>query len=296
MVRVLEFKKGTIDFMQNDLEPDMLPWLKNNTARGCRRLHQGTTFQYIGINLTHPILQQLKVRQALAYAIDRERIIRHLLKDTGIAASGVLSPLNWAYDDTRPRWPYDPDRAKQLLDEAGFPDPDGDGPQPRFRLSFKTTNIDLRRRIAEAFKEQLQQVGIELEIRSYEWGTFYSDIKKGNFHLYSLAWVGIDGPGYLVSDFSLSSSVPPNGDNRGRYCQCRSRPLARARSSDDRAGRAKAYLWRNPTTARRRSTLCAALVVEKCDREETVDQRFHALSRRRFDLAETYRHAADTTP
>lgn len=215
MVRALEFKQGAIDFMQNDLEPDMLPWLRKlaNTEVSA---HQGTTFQYLGINLTHPILRQLKVRQALAHAIDRERIIRHLLKGSAIAANGLISPLNDAYDEKVRVWPYDPAKAKQLLDEAGLRDPDGDGPLPRFRLSYKTTNIDLRRRIAEALKAQLLHVGIELEIRSYEWGTFFSDVKKGNFHLYSLAWVGVRDPDIQHQIFH-SSSVPPNGDNRGRY-------------------------------------------------------------------------------
>jgi peptide/nickel transport system substrate-binding protein len=59
-------------------------------------------------------------------------------------------------------------------------------------------------------------VGIEIELRSYEWGTFFSDIKSGNFHLYSLAWVGIEDPDIYHQIFH-SSSVPPNGDNRGRY-------------------------------------------------------------------------------
>jgi peptide/nickel transport system substrate-binding protein len=215
MVRVLEFKHGSIDFLQNDIEPDMLPWLRENTSASVDT-RQGTTFQYIGVNLAHPILRHLKVRQAIAHAIDREQIIRHLLKDLGIPASGLLSPLNWAYEGAVDSWPYDPQRAKQLLDEAGFVDADGDGPKPRFRLSFKTTNIDLRRRIAEAFKEQLRSVGIELEIRDYEWGTFYSDVKKGNFHLFSLAWVGIIDPDIYFQLFH-SGSVPPNGDNRGRY-------------------------------------------------------------------------------
>jgi peptide/nickel transport system substrate-binding protein len=215
LVRVLEFKHGAIDFMQNDLEPDVVPWLRRNT-RAEIELHDGTTFQYIGINLTHPILRLQKVRQAIASAIDRDSIIRHLLKNTVAEARGLLSPRNWAYDGGARRWRYDPEQAKQLLDEAGLTDPDGDGPRPRFRLSFKTTNIDLRRRIAEALKEQLMRVGIELELRSYEWGTFFSDVKSGNFHLYSLAWVGIEDPDIYHQIFH-SASVPPNGDNRGRY-------------------------------------------------------------------------------
>lgn len=215
LVRVLEFKKGTIGFLQNDIEPDVLPWLERNTKASIAA-HDGTTFQYIGINFTHPILRQPEVRQALALAIDRDSIIRHILKNGARAATGLLSPLNWAYDETATGWPHDPERAKRLLDKAGYPDPDGEGPLPRFRLSYKTTNIELRRRIAEAFKEQLARVGVELEIRAYEWGTFYGDVKKGNFHLYSLAWVGITDPDIYYQLFH-SLSVPPDGDNRGRY-------------------------------------------------------------------------------
>ncbi|MFQ5904431.1 MAG: ABC transporter substrate-binding protein, partial [Candidatus Binatia bacterium] len=93
IVRALEFKKGTIDFLQNDIEPDMLPWLKRNTNASILTL-QGTIFQYIGMNLDHPILRSQEVRQAIAYAIDRKAIIRHLLKGLATPATGLLSPLH----------------------------------------------------------------------------------------------------------------------------------------------------------------------------------------------------------
>jgi peptide/nickel transport system substrate-binding protein len=241
MVRVLEFKKGTIDFLQNDLEPDMLPWLKQNTNAVVAD-HEGTTFQYIGINLSHPILKHREVRQALALAIDRPSIIRHLLKDFATPASGLLSPINWAYNGSVAQWPFDPERAKRLLDQAGYSDPDGAGPLPRFRLSFKTTNLDLRKRIAEALKEQLRRVGIDLEIRTYEWGTFYSDIKKGNFHLYSLAWVGIMDPDIYYQLFH-SDSMPPNGDNRGHYSNAElDHLLEQGRTATDIAQREAIYM------------------------------------------------------
>lgn len=215
IVRVLEFKNGTVDFLQNDIEPDMLPWLGRHTGAAVK-IRQGTTFQYIGVKLDHPILRIKEVRQAIAHALDREAVIRYLLKGLGTPATGLLSPAHWAYEPRVPQYRYDPERAKRLLDKAGFPDPDGDGPLPRFKLSYKTTTLDLRRRIAEAFKEHLSRVGIELEVRTYEWGTFYGDIKKGNFHLYSLAWVGVADPDIYYNLFH-SDSVPPNGDNRGRY-------------------------------------------------------------------------------
>ena len=125
IVRVLEFKKGTIQLLQNDIEPDTLPWLEKNTD-AIVETNPGTTFQYIGINLTHPILKRREVRQALAHSIDRDGIIRHILKDQATAANGLLSPLNWAHDDSVPRWPFDPAKAQRLLDQAGYPDPDGE--------------------------------------------------------------------------------------------------------------------------------------------------------------------------
>jgi len=241
MVRALEFKKGTIDFLQNDLEPDMLPWLKKHTDAEFDA-HEGTTFQYIGVNLNHPILKNREVRQAIALAIDRASIIRHLLKGFATPASGLLSPIHWAYNGAVPQWSFNPEKAKRLLDHAGYPDPDGPGPLPRFRISFKTTNLDLRKRIAEALKEQLARVGIELEIRTYEWGTFYSDIKNGNFHLYSLAWVGVMDPDIYYQMFH-SASIPPNGDNRGHYSNPElDRLLEQGRRTTDAAARKAVYV------------------------------------------------------
>ncbi|MGH7769496.1 MAG: ABC transporter substrate-binding protein [Candidatus Binatia bacterium] len=215
IVRVLEFRKGSVDFIQNYFEPDMLPWLAKNTGAAILS-EQGTIFQYIGMNLEHPILARREVRQALGYAIDREAIIRHILKDLAIPATGLLSPRHWAYEPAVAQLSYAPETAKRMLDTAGFPDPDGDGPLPRFKLSYKTTNLDLRKRVAETIKEQLARVGIELEVRAYEWGTFYGDVKSGNFHLYSLEWVGVLDPDIYYNLFH-SESVPPNGNNRGRY-------------------------------------------------------------------------------
>jgi peptide/nickel transport system substrate-binding protein len=131
-------------------------------------------------------------------------------------ATGLLSPGHWAYEQDVERYSYDPEKAKRLLDGAGFPDPDGEGPQSRFSVTYKTSTLDLRRRIAEVIQEQLRAVGIGVEIRSYEFATLYSDIKKGNFHLYSMDWVGINDPDLYYSLFH-SASAPPMGNNRGRF-------------------------------------------------------------------------------
>ena len=112
------------------------------------------------------------------------------------------------------RYDYNPELSKKLLDEAGYPMSKETG--IRFKLTFKTSQNELRKRIAEVFQEQLRKVGIEMEIRTYEWGTFFSDIKSGNFQIFSLTWVGVSDPDIFHYMFH-SSSFPPDGANRVRY-------------------------------------------------------------------------------
>lgn len=216
LMRALELRNGTIDFVQNAIDPDTTEWLaRHDPARLIIRA-PSNNFQYIGMNLEHPALADVRVRRAIAYAIDRQQIVRHLLKDQARVASGLLPAEHWAYTPEVKRYGHDPARARRLLDRAGIADPDGPGPQPRLRLSYKTTTVELRRRIAEALAEQLAKVGIELEILTYEWGTFFADIRSGNFDLYSLQWVGIVDPDIYRQVFH-SQMIPPAGNNRGHY-------------------------------------------------------------------------------
>ncbi len=213
--RLLELKRGTLDLVQNGIEPDALGWLRRQPGIVVLT-NPGTSFQYLGLNLRDPRLGDMRVRRAIAHAIDRDPIADTILKGLATVATGMLSPTHWAYNPHVAAYGYNPKRAKELLDRAGYRDPDGDGPAPRFHLSYKTTTVELRRRIAEVLQEQLAQVGIALDIRNYEWATFYNDIRKGNFQLYSLAWVGIEDPDiyYLTCH---SSQTPPQGSNRGLF-------------------------------------------------------------------------------
>jgi peptide/nickel transport system substrate-binding protein len=214
-VRILELRKGTIHLLQNDIEPEVLRSLEGE-ARFTVQKRQGTNYSYLGFNLKDPILGSLEVRQAIAHAIDRKAIIEHLLGGLAVPATGVLSPLNWSYEPAVEVYGYDPEKAKRLLDEAGHRDPDGPGPAKRFTLTYKTSQNELRRRVGEAIQGQLGEVGIEVKMRSYEWGTFFSDIRKGNFQIYTLTWVGITDPDIYYYLFH-SKSLPPNGANRGTY-------------------------------------------------------------------------------
>jgi peptide/nickel transport system substrate-binding protein len=214
-VRTLELRKGTIHLLQNDIEPEVLRTLERE-GRFTLQKRQGTNYAYMGFNLKDPILRSREVRQAIAHAIDRNAIIEHLLGGLAVPATGVLSSLNWAYEPAVETYEYDPEKARRLLDEAGYEDPDGPGPARRFGLTYKTSQNELRRRIGEAIQGFLGEVGIEVGMRSYEWGTFFSDIRKGNFQLYTLTWVGITDPDIFTYLFH-SRSLPPDGANRGSY-------------------------------------------------------------------------------
>ena len=239
--RLLEMKRGRIDLLQNCVPAYAVKFMERLPDVEVLR-SPGTTYQYIGYNLEDPILRIKEVRKAISHAIDRDAIIDHTLKGLARKAYGiVLSPLNWAYTDRLPHYEYDPSRARELLDRAGFPDPDGPGPAFRFALSFKTSTDAESLEVAQIIREYLRQVGIKLEVRSFEWGTFFEDIKKGNFQLYSLRWIGVTDPDILYYLFH-SSMVPPYGANRGHYRNEEvDRLLEEARSCLDQGRRKALY-------------------------------------------------------
>jgi peptide/nickel transport system substrate-binding protein len=213
--RLLEIRKGSVQLLINSVPPDSLPKLRENPKLQVIA-QPGLNVSYMGFNLKDPVLSKPAVRRAIAHALDTSKIITYLLGGGAVTTSTVLSPLLWSHAAGLPSYGYDPELAKRLLDDAGLRDPDGPGPLPRAKLSYKTSTNPLRRRIADAFAQQLSAVGLETEVRSFEFATFFDDIKKGNFQLYSLVWVGIVEPDALYNMFH-SSSIPPVGANRGAY-------------------------------------------------------------------------------
>jgi peptide/nickel transport system substrate-binding protein len=214
-VRFLELAKGSVNFVLNGVDPDLIPAALENGNLVTEEA-PGSNVSYLGFNLRDPVLSDARVRRAIAMAIDRGAIVRNLWKGHADLADSLLAPGFWAHEEGIPPLPHDLAAARRLLDSAGYRDPDGEGPKPRFRLTYKTSQNELRRRIAAVIQEQLRQAGIAVEIQSLEWGTFFSDIRRGNFQLYALTWVGIADPDIYHYAFH-SGETPPEGANRGGY-------------------------------------------------------------------------------
>jgi peptide/nickel transport system substrate-binding protein len=158
-------------------------------------------------------LKDVRVRQAIAYAIDRGPLIRYLWHDYARPAASILPPESWAYDDHVQKYNYDPERSRQLLDAAGYREVNG----VRFHIAMKTATEETGRLLAAVLQQQLSAVGIALDIRSYEFATFFSDVTHGEFQFYSLRWVGGNEDPDIFELIFDSNRFPPHGSNRGFY-------------------------------------------------------------------------------
>jgi peptide/nickel transport system substrate-binding protein len=199
----------------------------------------GTIFGYIGLNLHDAILKDVRVRQAVEYALDREPLIHYLWRDMARPASSLLPTQHWAYNGNVAQYPHDPAKAREILDAAGYK-PGSDG--IRFHLTMKTSTEESTRLLAAVMQQQLREVGIALDIRSFEFATFYSDVVKGSYQVYSLRWIGGNEDPDLFENVFDSASFAPKRANRSYYSNPRVDELiALGRTSIDQEQRRKAY-------------------------------------------------------
>jgi len=206
-VRVLKLLRGEADLIQGDLPPELVRYLEQQPEVEVR-YSPGTNFSYLGFNMQDPLLQNPQVRKAIAYAVDREAVIRHALIAGSREAETILPPEHWAGNSQLIPHEYNPQLARELLQQAGVELP--------LKLVYKTSTDAQRVRLATILQAQMRPAGIELEIRSLDWGTFFDDVKHGKFQLYGLTWVGIRTPEIYRLAFH-GNSIPPYGANRGQF-------------------------------------------------------------------------------
>jgi len=209
----LELEKGSADAAINSLPMDSLPILAARPNLAIEEV-PGTEVQYLGFNLRDPILKDVRVRQAIAYAINRELILRTLQLGKAQPADSLLPASHWAWTGDLPKYQFDPSRAAQLLDQSGR---SAASNGIRFHLTMKTSTDESARLLAAVLQQQLAKVGIALDIRSYEAATFLSDVRSGAFQMYSLRWIGGNEQPDIFSYVFSTESFSPRGANRSHY-------------------------------------------------------------------------------
>ena len=237
----LELKKGSADAESNVMTLDMVHALRD--AAGLRtETGPSSVAIYMTFNVTDPLLRDKRVRQAVACALDRQAIINALWRGKARVADSLLPPGHWARaaDAEMASYPHDVARAQALLEAAGFR---AGRTGVRLRLTIKTSTDETTRLMATVMQAQLRTAGIDLQIRSAEFGTFYADVTKGAFQIYALRWIGVNEDPDIFRYAFATTMMPPKGGNRGHFSDARvDALLAEAGSATDREQRRRNYV------------------------------------------------------
>jgi peptide/nickel transport system substrate-binding protein len=232
--RALELRKGSADIASNALTSDMVQALEKEPNLVVQRA-PGTVLGYLAFNLRDPILRDVRVRQALAYAIDRQPMIQYLWRGFAQPAASILPPQSWAYNADVPKYAFDPAKARQILDAAGYLPVDG----VRFHLTMKTSTEETTRLVVAVLQQQLRDVGIALDIRTFEFATFFADVTSGAYQMYPLRWIGGNEDPDIFEYAFHSDKFPPHGANRSFYVNPRLDALIKEGRSETDLNRRK---------------------------------------------------------
>lgn len=236
--RVAEMLSGGIDVMV-EIPPDSVANFDGNGFF----LHEqaGPHLWFLILNAKEGPFADKRVRQAINYAIDKESLVNEILQGTAEVASGPTPPaFSWAYNDALQPYPYDPEKAKALLDEAGFA-----GSSLTFYVTEGGSGMLDPVPMGAAIQADLAEIGLDVSIETYEWNTFLGEVNpglEGKADMAQMAWMTND-PDTLPYLALRTEAFPDKGGfNSGYY----SNPevdtlLEAARSATDQAERADLY-------------------------------------------------------
>ena len=180
----------------------------------------GSNIQYLWFNTEANAVKSAKVRQAIAYAVNREKIITDQLDGQATIASSILPSGSWAYSEGT-KYGFDIEKSKKLLDEAGFTDKNSDGIREMDKIIFKiSSGSKAVQQYAVVIQSQLKEIGIPVEIESLEFQTMLSQVKQGQFVMTTGRWVGGNQDPIFLKDLFASTEIPTElraARNRGRY-------------------------------------------------------------------------------
>ncbi len=207
-----ELQSGGVDIapVPSNLPPDTIRQLGTLPNLNMQQF-DGSNIQYIGLNTTSPPLDNIKIRQAIGYGIDREKIIKELLSGQAKIAYSILPEGSWAYTPGT-KYNYDPDRARQLLKEAGYKN------EP-ITFKFSSGNAAYSS-YAQAIQNMLVEVGLNIQIETLDPNTIRENLAKGQFQMNTGAWIGGNQDPLFLKDLFTTGKIPGEGVsccNRSRY-------------------------------------------------------------------------------
>jgi peptide/nickel transport system substrate-binding protein len=172
---------------------------------------EGSNIRYISFNVKAKTVKNVKLRQAIAYAIDREKIISEILKGQAKMAHSVLPEQSWAYS-ANVKYGFDPAKAKKLLKESGYK-----GQTIKFKIAAGNQSVA---EYARVIQQKLKEVGIKIEIETLELNTLLQELKDGKFQMTTSQWAGGNQDPIFLRDLfhtKESPDVKQGGRNRSRY-------------------------------------------------------------------------------
>lgn len=239
--RITELEAGTIDFMVGIL-PDDLQRLKDNPEIKIQD-QAGMHTWYLVMNCQRPPFNDVRIRQAVNYAINKQAIVDYILQGTGVLAKNLLPPVVWSYTDDVQDYSYDPEKAKELLAEADMPD----GFEVDFYVPESGSGMQQPVTMATAIQSDLAAVGIKTNILQFEWGTYldmvFQPLDQNEILLHEMSWIGDNGdPDNFLYILASGDQWPTAGYNEGFYKNDKFDELLRtARITSDQAERTRLY-------------------------------------------------------
>lgn len=204
--RYQKMYNGEIDIAESEIPLEKVKNFESKKSDFEIYKNPGLSFTYILLNLEDPLIKEFQARNAIAHAINLKEIIDFKLEGYALPATSILTPSNPFFNSQLKPIPFALQKAKDIIAKLK---------QKNIKLTLKTSNNPSAVDIGKVIVNQLSQVGVTAELQSFEWGTFYGDIMKGNFQLATMKWVGAIDPD--IYRLALHSNEIPPGRNRGHY-------------------------------------------------------------------------------
>ena len=235
--RLTELLTGSLHLIVG-VPPDFVGQLEGNPQVGLLK-QVGAHVWYLGINGQKKPFDDKRVRQALNYAVNKDAIVRDVLKGTGAVSVGPVLPGTWGAEPSLKPYPYDPARARKLLAEAGYPN----GFSTSLWVPESGSGMQSPVAMSTVIQSNLRAVGVNVALQTMEWGAYLAKLRSKEQELFALSWMaGNEDPDMVMYPLLHSSQWTPGGPNRAMYKNAHFDDLLhQARVATDQAKRAELY-------------------------------------------------------